>query len=83
MRMTVKKWGNSAAVRIPAAIMDVARLSIDQAVDVRLEGGRIIIEPVLDDGIAGTDLDTLLAGVTDENRHDPVDSGPATGKEVW
>ncbi|MDR6291322.1 MULTISPECIES: AbrB/MazE/SpoVT family DNA-binding domain-containing protein [Inquilinus] len=83
MRMTVKKWGNSAAVRIPAAIMDVARLSIDQAVDVRLEGGRIIIEPILDDGIAGTDLETLLAGVTDENRHDSVDFGPAVGKEVW
>ena len=83
MRMTVKKWGNSAAVRIPAAIMDVARLSIDQAVDIRLEGGRIIIEPVLDDGIAGADLETLLAGVTDENRHDAVDFVPAVGKEVW
>jgi antitoxin MazE len=83
MRMTVKKWGNSAAVRIPASIMEVARLAIDQAVDVRLEGGRIIIEPVLDDGIAGSDLDTLLAGVTDKNRPDAVDFGPAVGKEVW
>jgi antitoxin MazE len=81
--MTVKKWGNSAAVRIPAAIMDVARLSIDQAVDIRLEGGRIIIEPVLDDVIDSADLETLLAGVTDENRHAAVDFGPAAGKEVW
>jgi len=83
MRMTVKKWGNSAAVRIPASIMEVAQLSIDQQVDVRLERGRIVIEPILDDGIASADLDALLAGVTDENRHDLVDFGPATGKEVW
>ena len=83
MRMIVKKWGNSAAVRIPAAIMEVAQLSIDQPVDVRLERGRIVIEPILDDGIAGADLDALLAGVTDENRHDLMDFGPATGKEVW
>lgn len=83
MRMTVKKWGNSAAVRIPAAIMEVARIAIDQPVDVRLENGRIVIEPILDDGLAGDDLETLLAGVTDENRHDPVDFGPAAGKEAW
>jgi antitoxin MazE len=46
MRVTVKKWGNSASVRIPAAIMEAARLSLDDAVDVREEGGRIVIEPV-------------------------------------
>jgi antitoxin MazE len=82
MRTTVKKWGNNAAVGIPALIMEVACLAIGQAVDIRLEAGRIIIEPVLDDEIAGSDLDTLLAGVTDTNRHDSVDFGPAVGKEV-
>ena len=45
MQLTVKKWGNSAAVRIPAAIMEAAHLKLDAAVDVREEDGRIIIEP--------------------------------------
>jgi hypothetical protein len=40
-RVTVKKWGNSASVRIPAAIMDAAKVRLDQAVDIRpLRAGR-------------------------------------------
>ncbi len=39
MELYVKKWGNSASVRIPASIMAAARLSIDQAVEMREEGG--------------------------------------------
>lgn len=83
MRTTIRKWGNGAALRIPPAIMEDARLSIDQPVDVRVEGGRVIIEPLVRDAIANADLDTLLAGVTDENRPDPVDLGLPVGKEVW
>ena len=32
MRVIVKKWGNSASVRIPAAIMDAASLKLDETV---------------------------------------------------
>jgi antitoxin component of MazEF toxin-antitoxin module len=46
MKGTLKKWGNSAAIRIPAAVLKAAHLEFDQAVDVREESGRIIIEPV-------------------------------------
>ncbi len=41
MRATVKKWGNSAAVRMPVAVMEEARLEIDQPVDIRVEQGRL------------------------------------------
>jgi len=47
----VKKWGNSASVRIPAAIMEAAHLDLDDAVDVREESGRIVIEPATAQGI--------------------------------
>ncbi len=79
MRVVVKKWGNSAAVRIPAAAMAAARLSLDQPVEVREDGGRIIIEPIRE----AADLATLLAGITDENRHDAVEFGPPQGSEAW
>ncbi len=46
MRAQVKRWGNSAAVRIPAQVLGAARLREDQLVDVRAEGGRVIVEPV-------------------------------------
>lgn len=79
MRVIVKKWGNSASVRIPVAIMHAAKLRLDEAVDVREEGGCIVIEPIRPDAY---DLATLLGGITPRNLHGEVDFGSALGKEA-
>lgn len=79
MRTVVKKWGNSASVRLPAAIMQAARLNVDEAVDVREESGRIIIEPAQRKEY---DLTELVKGITRENLHDEVDFGKPVGKEA-
>lgn len=78
MRVTVKKWGNSASVRIPAAVMDAAHLKLDAEVDIREENGRIVIEPFRP---RSYDLDTLLNGVTADNLHQDSDFGAPVGKE--
>ncbi len=57
VRVRIKKWGNSAAVRIPASVMKATALSIDQIVEVREDGGRIIMEPL---ETPAYDLDRLL-----------------------
>lgn len=76
--LLVKKWGNSPAVRLPAAVMDAAHRVPDQAVEVPVENGRIIIQP-----IASSDsLDELLARITPENLHVEQDFGPPEGKEL-
>jgi antitoxin MazE len=80
MKATVKKWGNSAAVRIPAAVMEAMHLTLDEIVEVREEKGRIVIEPVRPKKYA---LDDLLKGITAKNLHDAVDFGPPEGKEIW
>ena len=80
MRVTVKKWGNSASVRIPAAIMEAAHLELDQELDIREEGGVVILTPAR---YVKYDLDDLIAGITEENKHDLVDWGEPVGKEVW
>ncbi|QBB71370.1 AbrB/MazE/SpoVT family DNA-binding domain-containing protein [Pseudolysobacter antarcticus] len=80
MRVLVKKWGNSASVRIPAAIMDAASLSLDDVVDVREEGGSIVIEPVRPSEF---DLAQLLADITPENLHTEISFGNAVGNEVF
>lgn len=80
MQGIVKKWGNSAAVRIPAAVLEAAHVRLDQPVDVREEVGRIIIEPLHP---MRYDLDALVAGITDDNRHEPVEAGKPVGREVW
>ena len=79
MKATVKKWGNSAAVRIPASVMQATNLDLDEMVDVREEAGRIIIEPIRQ----AYELDVLLKGITSKNQHAAVDFGPPSGKEVW
>ncbi|MDM0116425.1 AbrB/MazE/SpoVT family DNA-binding domain-containing protein [Variovorax sp. J22R133] len=76
----VKKWGNSASVRIPASVMAAARLHLDETVDVREEGGRIVIEPVRPGEF---ELATLLARITPENVHGEVVFGAAVGKEIF
>lgn len=79
MRVVVKKWGNSASVRIPSGIMQAARLQLDEAVDIREEDGRIVIEPI---HTPEHRLAQLLEGITPENLHREVDMGAPTGKEI-
>ncbi|GBQ27456.1 transcriptional regulator AbrB [Gluconacetobacter azotocaptans DSM 13594] len=78
MKAVVKKWGNSASIRIPASVMAAAGLKLDQPVDVREESGRVIIEPVSN---MEYDLTELLSGITPENLHAEVDFGAPVGKE--
>ena len=80
MEVMIKKWGNSAAVRIPATVFEEARLKLDQAVDVRVENGRVVLEPVAN---AEYDIGKLLAGITPENIHAQVDFGGPEGRETW
>jgi len=80
MHGVVEKWGKSAAVQIPAAVLESAHVCLDQKVDVREEGGRIVIEPLRP---ARYDIEALVSGITEENRHAPLEMGGAVGGEVW
>ena len=79
MRVIVKKWGNSASVQIPAAVMQAAKLSLDTPVDVREENGRIIIEP---DQSPEFLLDDSLESITSENCHEAIEMGGPLGQEA-
>lgn len=45
MQMTIKKWGNSLATRIPKAVAESVGLRLNQEVEVEAIDGRIIITP--------------------------------------
>jgi antitoxin MazE len=66
-------------VRIPAAVLEAAHLGLDQPVNVHEEGGRIVIEPLQP---ARYNLDALVAGITDENRQRPLETGRPVGRET-
>lgn len=80
MRTKVRKWGNSLGVRIPKAFAEEAVLGEGSAVDVSVSEGRIVVTPV---AARRYTLDTLLAGVTRENRHAEITTGRPRGREVW
>ncbi len=80
MRAAIKKWGNSASVRIPAGVLRAANLQVDEPVDVREEAGRVVIEPL---HRKEYDLAELVKGISRRNLHDEVDFGGPVGREVW
>lgn len=80
MRVTVKKWGNSAAVRLPASVMQATHLQLDEVVEVREDRGRIVIERVRPKKYQ---LSELLKDITNKNKHRETDFGPAVGGEIW
>ncbi|MGG5415653.1 AbrB/MazE/SpoVT family DNA-binding domain-containing protein (plasmid) [Edwardsiella tarda] len=78
-QVVVKKWGNSPSVRLPVAIMQAASLNVDDTVDIAVEDGRIVIIPVKAKEYS---LDTLLAGITEDNIHERMGFGEPVGKEL-
>lgn len=79
MLARISKWGNSLALRIPAPFARETGIDEGTDVDIALDDGRIVITPP---GPRYT-LDALLDGVTAENVHGEVDTGPRRGAEVW
>jgi antitoxin MazE len=80
MGIHIRKWGNSAAVRLPAGALERAGLSIDDPVEVREEEGRIVIERAEPQAIT---LDWLLEDLKPEQLHGEIDFGPPVGREFW
>jgi antitoxin MazE len=79
MRVQVAKWGNSLAVRIPAAHAKELGLSANVQAELSIENGKLVLAPLAGD--SGFGLDQLIAQITDDNRHDEIGTGPATGQE--
>jgi antitoxin MazE len=78
--LSIKHWGNNLGVRLPQNVAREARLKADQQVRIRVEDGRVIIEPVEE---APLTLEERL------QRYDPQRHGgeamvsPSVGAEQW
>jgi antitoxin MazE len=46
METQIKRWGNSAAIRIPSSILSDINLTIDSQINIEVKGNSIVIEPV-------------------------------------
>jgi antitoxin MazE len=80
MELTVAKWGNSLAVRIPQGLAKEISIQEGTEVDLSVIDGTLIIKPAYRKRYS---LEELVSGITPENRHDEVDWGEAVGNEYW
>ena len=80
MKATIKKWGNSLALRIPKALAKEAGLHYELPVELSLVDGKLVIVPIERPKF---DLEAMLDQITEDNLHSEVDVGPAVGQEVW
>ena len=79
MKEIIKKWGNSPALRLPSSVMQLAQLTLGQAVNINVLNGKIVIEPIVS---KKTRLDELLAGITPDNIHAEEGFGGLVGSEI-
>lgn len=80
MKAQIQRWGNSLALRIPKPLAVESNIEQGSVVEVSLDQGKIVVEPVTETDYT---LEELLAGVTKRNLHAETDTGAAQGKEVW
>ena len=72
MELAIKKWGNSAAVRLPSILLE-------SLIEVFTQDEAIVIKPIK----SKISLEQLLADITSDNLHGEVDTGHAVGKEFY
>jgi antitoxin MazE len=63
MTVAIAKWGHSAALRLPKALLNQLSLKIGDQVELAVRDGQLVIEP------SKPSLDQLLSGITPENQH--------------
>ena len=80
MRTSVRKWGNSLALRIPKALATESNIETGTSVDLSFMDGKIVVSPV---AAKEYKLEELLARVTKQNIHREIDTGGVVGREVW
>lgn len=77
--VTLKKWGNSIGLVLPAALAKEARLSSGTKVEIDLADESLVVRKAANQ----SRIEALCAEITPENLHSESDWGTPLGKEVW
>lgn len=80
MRSTIQKWGNSQAIRLPKAILEMAQIKENEKVQIFAEQDKIIIRKA--DMLKHKTLKERLAGFEGEYVFSEWDTGVSVGREV-
>ena len=78
----VQKWGNSQGLRLGKQVLEEARISIGDLVDVSAQDGMIVIVPA--NRVRGKQsLQELVSRIPKNYRTGEVEWGGAVGREDW
>jgi antitoxin MazE len=78
----VQKWGNSQGLRLAKQVLEDARISVGDDVDVTTRDGLIVIAPVK--RVRGKQsLQELVSRIPKNYKAGEVDWGKPVGREAW
>jgi antitoxin MazE len=84
MNVEFVRWGNSLAVRIPAAFAKEVGATDGKRAEMTLEDDALVIRVARPKRRRRRyRLSDLIEGIRPETSHSELDWGPPTGKEVW
>ncbi len=78
MTVSIKKWGNSLALRIPKDIAQTLHIENNSTLELSIKDGALVIEPQNE-----TLLESLVSRINADNLHVEVDTGKVVGNEEW
>ena len=79
MEVTIQKWGNSLAIRIPGSYAKDISIQQGSSVELIKEKNKLVIVPKK----SGLKLKNLLEKITDDNVHNEEFMEGPVGKEIW
>ena len=79
MYTTIQKWGNSQAVRLPKSILEMAKLTENDKVEIKVQDGNLVIVPVK----KHKTLEERIAEYAGDYTCREWDTGKPRGKEVF
>ena len=78
----VQKWGNSQGLRLAKQVLEEARISVGDSVDVTARDGVIVIAPVRRPH-SKQSLRELVASIPKDYQTEELNWGQAVGREAW
>jgi antitoxin MazE len=78
--ISLHRWGNSIGLRVPKPMLQQLGLTEGSQVDVKIEDGRLVIEPARRVRMT---MAELLQGFTPDDQPGEIGWGTPVGREVW
>jgi antitoxin MazE len=78
MTVSLKKWGNSLALRIPKDVASSLHVDNNSLMELDVKDGVLTLRPKKNNL-----LESLVSQINDENLHKEIDTGRSVGNEEW